>query len=188
MQEIQKTIEGILPTKTSKIIVFDIETQKGFHEISNITQMGVAVAVSCDCITGEYKYYTEDNVQELIEELFNADTVIGYNIISFDYPVLTGYTNRDFSTIKTIDMMRIAQKALGFRPKLDNLVTETLGVSKTADGLQSLRWFKEGKIDLIKEYCHSDVRLTKELYEFGRDNGFIYANNRGSKVKLPIVW
>ncbi|HBH17714.1 MAG TPA: hypothetical protein DDX14_01985, partial [Cyanobacteria bacterium UBA9579] len=104
MQEIQKTIDGILPTKTSKTIVFDIETQKGFHEINNITQMGVAVAVSCDCITGEYKYYTEDNIQELIEELFNADTVIGYNIISFDYPVLKGYTNRDFSTIKTIDM------------------------------------------------------------------------------------
>ncbi|OGI22002.1 MAG: hypothetical protein A2287_10465 [Candidatus Melainabacteria bacterium RIFOXYA12_FULL_32_12] len=188
MQEIQLQLGNILENKTSRIIVFDIETQKGFDEIRNIPEMKVAVAVSCDCSTGKYKYYTEDNVSELIEELFSADTVIGYNVISFDYCVLKGYTSRDFNTIKTIDMMRIAQVALGFRPKLDNLVTATLEVSKTADGLQSLRWFKEDKIDLIKEYCHADVRLTKELYEFGRDNGFIYANNRGSKVKVPIVW
>jgi DEAD/DEAH box helicase domain-containing protein len=174
--------------KTSKILVFDIETQKGFDETRNIPDMRVAVAVSCDCLTGEYKCYTEENVNELIEELFSADTVIGYNIINFDYSVLKRYTDRDFSAIKTVDMMRIVQSSLGFRPKLDNLVTATLGASKTADGLQSLRWFKEGKIDKIIEYCHQDVKLTKELYEFGKTNGYIWANNRGSKEKVSIIW
>ena len=119
MQEVQNGFGDLAEqsSKVSKILVFDIETQKGFHEIRNISEMGVAVAVSCDCITGEYKCYTEDNVSELIDELFAADVVIGYNIISFDYNVLKGYTDRDFSTIKTIDMMRIAQRAIGFRPK-----------------------------------------------------------------------
>lgn len=174
--------------QVSKKLVFDIETQKGFDEVRNISEMRVAAAVSCDCTTGEFKYYTEDSVSELIDDLFSSDTVIGYNIIHFDYSVLKGYTGRNFNQIKTVDMMRIVQKSLGFRPKLDNLLSATLGTKKTADGLQSLRWFKEGKMDKIIEYCHHDVRLTKELYEFGKENGFIWANNRGDKVKVPIVW
>ena len=174
--------------KMSKIIVFDIETQRGFNETRNISEMGLAIAVSCELNSQEYKYYTEENVQDLINDLLVADTVIGYNIIHFDYKVLKGYTDKSFSNVNTIDMMQIAQKAIGFRPKLDNLVQATLEAKKTADGLQSLIWYKQGKIDLIKEYCYHDVRLTKELYEFGRDNGFIYALTWSGKNKVPIQW
>lgn len=171
-----------------KVLVFDIETQKGFHEIASISDMGVAVAVAYDCLSDKYKVFTEDNVDELVSEIFNADVVVGYNIINFDYSVLKGYTNKDFSSLKTIDMMRIVQKGLGFRPKLDNLTSATLGASKSADGLQSLRWYKQGQIDKIIEYCHMDVKLTKELYEFGKNNGYVLANNKGTIVEVPIKW
>jgi DEAD/DEAH box helicase domain-containing protein len=175
--------------QASNILVFDIETQRGFGEISNISEMGVAVAVSCSCNTQEFKYFTEDNIQELIDDIFNADIVVGYNIINFDYSVLKGYTDKDFSRIKTIDMMRIVQKSLGFRPKLDNLLEATFGEKKTADGLQSLRWWKQGKINLIKEYCYHDVRLTASLYEFGRQNGFVYGKNKfGTKAQIQVKW
>ncbi len=191
MQELtggSENLKDLTNVNSQKILVFDIETQKGFHEIKTISDMRVAVAVACDCTTNEYKCYTEENVNDLIEEIFSSDIVIGYNVINFDYKVLQGYTQRSFYPVKTVDMMRIVQKSLGFRPKLDNLVTATLDVSKSADGLQSLKWFKQGRIDLIKEYCHKDVSLTKGLYEFGRDNGFVYCDNWGSKIKVPVQW
>jgi len=171
------------------VLVFDVETQRGFNEIRNISEMGLAVAVSCDCKNAEYKYYTEENVLELVEDIFNADVVVGYNCISFDYAVLMGYTDKNFSSIKTIDMMRIVQRSLGFRPKLDNLLEATFGEKKTADGLQSLRWYKQGRLDLIKEYCYHDVRLTTALYEFGRDNGYIWAKNKGGiRAQVQVSW
>jgi DEAD/DEAH box helicase domain-containing protein len=178
-----------IPDLKQNVLVFDIETQRGFNEIRSISDMGVAVAVSCNCSNTEYKYYTEDNVQELIDDIFNADVVVGYNCIHFDYTVLKGYTDKDFSSIKTIDMMQIVQRSLGFRPKLDNLLEATFGEKKTADGLQSLRWYKQGKIDLIKEYCYHDVRLTTALYEFGRDNGYVWVRNKsGLRVQVQITW
>lgn len=188
MQEVKADIRQNIEQELN-ILVFDIETQKGFDEISNISEMGVAVAVSCSSLTQDYKYFTENNVQELITDLFNADYVVGYNIINFDYSVLKGYTNKDFNTIKTIDMMRIVQKSLGFRPKLDNLLEATFGEKKTADGLQSLRWFKQGRIDLIKEYCYHDVRLTKALYDFGKENGFVWGKNKfGTRAQIQVKW
>ena len=43
--------------------------------------------------------------------------------------------------------------------------------ARTRDAMQ---WWKEGKIDEIKKYCEQDVNVTKQLYEFGRDNGQLF--------------
>lgn len=179
---------SLLGNQNQKVIVFDIETQRGFDDTKFIKDMGVAAAVSYELGADEYKIFTEDNVPELIEELFNADVVVGYNIIQFDYNVLKGYADRDYKSINTIDMMRLVEKPLGFRPKLNNLTNATLGASKSADGLQSLEWYRQGKINKVIEYCQQDVKVTKDLYVFGRDNGFVYANNRGDIVKVPVEW
>jgi len=182
----QLKLNGLEPVK--RTLVFDIETQRGFGETRQISEMGVAAAVSYDCLAREYKVYTEENIQELIEDIFNSDIVVGYNVIQFDYNVLKGYTNRDFKTLKTVDMMRIVEKPLGFRPKLNNLVAATLGESKSADGLQSLIWYRQGKIDKVIEYCKQDVKVTKDLYEFGRDNGFVLATTLQGQVRVPVEW
>lgn len=171
-----------------KIVVFDIETQKSFAEISAIQEMRVAAAVLYSYTEDKYKIYTEENVQELIKELLDADVIVGYNHIHFDFKVLNGYTDKTFNNIDSVDMMRHAQKSIGFRPKLNNLVSATLGESKSADGLQSLQWFKEGKINKVIEYCQQDVKVTKELYEFGRDNGFIYNEGFNGKQKITVNW
>ena len=171
-----------------KIIVFDLETQKGFHETKHINEMLVAVGVSYDFKAKEYKIFTEENIQELIGDIFSADLIVGYNIVNFDYNVLKGYTNKSFRVLKTLDIMKHVEKPLGFRPKLNNLVEATLGEAKSADGLQSLQWFKEGKIQKIIEYCQQDVKVTKNLYEFGKENGFVYANSWGSKIQVPVMW
>ena len=132
--------------------------------------------------------YTESNVQELVDDIFSSDAVVGFNIIILIIKYCKVTRTENFSTVNSIDMMKLVQKPLGFRPKLDNLTSSTLGATKTANGLQSLIWFKERKINKIMEYCYNDVKLTKELYEHGRDKGYIFAQSRGELVKVYINW
>lgn len=60
------------------------------------------------------------------------------------------------------------------RFKLNDIAKATLQMEKNADGLKAAEWYREGKIDEIKKYCEQDVRVTKELYEYGRKNNLLY--------------
>ena len=62
--------------------------------------------------------------------------------------------------------MASIKQALGRRLALNNVAQASLGISKSADGLQAYAWWKEGKIDEIKKYCIQDVKVTKNLYEY----------------------
>jgi DEAD/DEAH box helicase domain-containing protein len=77
---------------------------------------------------------------------------------------------------------------LGHRVKLDSVAKSTLGTSKSADGLQSLQWFKEGKMDLIKEYCQQDVKVTMDVFEYGVKNKHVNIDNFGTAKKVPVEW
>ena len=37
------------------------------------------------------------------------------------------------------------------------------------------------------EYCKADVDLTRRLFEFGRDHGYLlYRDSQGRSVRLPV--
>ena len=64
-----------------------------------------------------------------------------------------------------------------------------MGVEKTAEGLQAIRWFKEGKLIEIAEYCCYDVKITKLVHEYGVSNKqLFYTNKFGSKLSVPVGW
>ena len=66
---------------------------------------------------------------------------------------------------------------------------ETLGEPKSGDGLQSLAWVREGRFDLVEEYCRRDVMLTARLFARGRSEGFLlYRNRENRRVRLPVSW
>jgi len=104
--------------------------------------------------------------------------------------VLQGYTpGIDLAQLPTLDMMVEIQKRLGFRLKLDMLATATLQTGKSADGLQAVRWWREGRIDELFDYCQQDVEVTYRLYEFGKQNRFLQYFDRQYKLKrVPIAW
>ena len=126
--------------------------------------MRVALAVVWDSADNAYHTFREGQIKELIAKLAEADLVVGFNVIRFDYQVLRGYTDMDFAELPTFDLLDAVHARLGFRVSLGHLGEETLGEPKSADGLQSLKWWKEGRIDEIGEYCLRDVRATGELY------------------------
>ena len=64
-----------------------------------------------------------------------------------------------------------------------------LGAEKTAEGMQAIRWFKDGKLIEIAEYCCYDVKLTKLVHEYGLRHRQLHYNNRfGKKLTVPVNW
>ena len=115
--------------------------------------------------------------------------MVGFNSRRFDYTVLSGYTGEDYArTLPTLDLLDTMVERLGRRVSLDHLTKETLGAGKTADGLQSLQWVKEGRFDLIEEYCRRDVELLRDLYLFGRREGYVVIAERSGRIKVPVDW
>lgn len=70
-------------------------------------------------------------------------------------------------------MLEQVRRTLGFRVSLDALAKATLRESKSADGLQSVRWWNASKVDLVAKYCRTDVELTKRLHEYACRNGYL---------------
>ncbi|MCB0327432.1 MAG: ribonuclease H-like domain-containing protein [Bdellovibrionales bacterium] len=174
-----------------RILYFDLETLRSADEVggwSNIKGMGMACGVCFDTKDKEYKVFRESEVQDLIDLLRCADLVVGFNHIRFDYEVLRGYSAFDFNLLPSFDMLVDLKERLGHRIKLDSLAKATLGQQKSADGLQSLRWVKEGKMDQVIEYCKQDVKVTKNVFEYGRDHEHVIVDKMGSPSKIRVEW
>lgn len=178
-----------------KIVYFDLETQLSATEVggwtaANVRKMRMSVGVTYSNQDARYRIYAESDVQELIEELRRADLVVGYNIVGFDLHVLAGYDSLFLpEQLCCLDLMVEVQKVILRRVSLDNLSSATLGIKKTADGLQALRWFRQGQLLKIAEYCCYDVKITRLLHEFGRMHKCVYYFDRDKrKVKVPVNW
>lgn len=174
-------------------IVFDVETKRSFDEVGGRTFFDkLGVSVVCAYVYGEDKYlsFEEHEIPAFEKLLLSAGRVIGFNIHYFDLPVLKPYLALNTKTLPTLDLMEAVEDGVGFRVSLDNLAETTLGARKSGDGLQALRWYKEGKIEEIKKYCLKDVELTRNLYEFGLKNGHIlfYSRDAGGRVAIPVAW
>lgn len=172
------------------IVYFDVETQRSFDEVGgreHIRDLRLSVAVTYSTADGAYRHYTEATVADLIAELKAADLVVGFNVLNFDYEVLRAYTDDALTEIQTVDLLDHLHRRLGFRVSLDNLASTTLGASKSADGLQAVRWFKEGRIQEITDYCQQDVEVTRKLYEYGRQFKHVKFRDRNYRVQTAAV-
>ncbi|MGC6458717.1 MAG: ribonuclease H-like domain-containing protein [Akkermansiaceae bacterium] len=181
-------------------VYFDLETQRSFGDVggsANKDKMGMSVGVTFSTHTGKYQIFGEDDVDELVDQLIKADLVVGFNHVQFDYPVLQAYTIYDLAT-QTVncDMMLDLEKVLGHRLKLDALAQASLNSSKTADGLDALKWWQLYKktgdqqhLMNIAEYCCYDVKVTKEVYEYGLEHGMVkYADRNGNPLDVEAPW
>ncbi|MGV3662469.1 MAG: ribonuclease H-like domain-containing protein [Prosthecobacter sp.] len=175
------------------IVYFDLETRRTANDVGgwgNKHKMGISVAVTFSTKLNEYMIYTEDEAGALIDQLRRADLVVGFNHISFDYEVLMGHSIFDFrDQLRSLDMLVDLEKALGHRIKLDAVAAATLGTGKTADGLDALRWWQQGEVAKIAEYCCYDVKVTKCVYEYGAQHGHVkYHDRNGREQTAKVNW
>ena len=174
------------------IVYFDLESQKLFEEVGgrDASKLLLACGVTWSTQRNDFAVYWEQDAAALIAELKAADKVIGFNTINFDYEVLKPYAPTvNFRSLRSVDMLQDIFRTLNFRLSLDSIAKATLGTTKTADGVQSVEWYRNGELDKVAEYCKADVDITRRVYEFGRDNGFVYYYSKlGSKLKVAINW
>ena len=175
-----------------RILYFDLETQKSADDVGgwgNIHDMKLAVGVVWDSCEQEYFSYLEGAASQLVKKLQTADLVVGFNVKKFDYGVLQPYADFDLDEITTFDMLIDVNKKLGHRLSLNHLAENTLNAAKSADGLVSLQWYKEGKIDKIIEYCKQDVEITRDLFLYGESHGYVkYSTRSGVAKDLKVDW
>lgn len=174
------------------IVYFDLETQKSAEEVGGwnaISKMKMSIGVTFSTATGKYNIYPEEDVGLLIRELQKADLIVGFNTLRFDYEVLHGYTPFDLTQLPSLDILVDVQQVVQRRLSLESLAKATLGLEKTADGMQAIKWFREGKLIEIAEYCCYDVKITKLLHEFGKKYKKVYYVDKfGHRLEIPVNW
>jgi DEAD/DEAH box helicase domain-containing protein len=169
-------------------IIFDIETKNAFADVGKMDPALLDIAIVCiwDSNTNTYSSYLEEELPKLWPILEQSDMLIGYNSDHFDIPLLNKYYPGDITKIKSLDILKEIKNSLGRRLRLDSVAEATLGEGKSADGLQSIRWWKEGKIDLIREYCIHDVKITKDVYDYARKNNKLLYKDLGRTREIPL--
>jgi DEAD/DEAH box helicase domain-containing protein len=170
-------------------VVFDIETSNSFADVGkyDASLLKVSLVGLYSYAEDQYLHFMEEDLPKLWRYLESADRVIGYNLYGFDYKVLNTYYPGDLNQLPTLDLMAVIADRLGRRIKLDDVAHGSLGVGKSGNGLQAIEYFRRGEIDKLREYCLQDVRVTKDVYEFGRDNGFVKFKDRiGGDVKVEV--
>jgi DEAD/DEAH box helicase domain-containing protein len=181
-----------ISARAPRVMVFDLETLRSAGEVggwSQIGAMGMACGVVHDSLDDGYHVFGEPEASALADFLAAADLVVGFNHVKFDYAVLAPYTKRDLHKLPSFDILLDVERRLGFRLKLQTLAGATLNEGKSADGMQSLRWVKEGRMDRVREYCRKDVEVTRRLFEYGlREGRLLYFDRGGEPVVLPVDW
>lgn len=180
------------------VVYFDLETQRSFNDVrGDKSKMGVSVAVTYSTKAERYFIYGEEEMDALVEQLRQADLVVGHNHLEFDYPVLQKYTILELAEqTVNLDTMLDLQRITGRRWKLDTVASASLGLGKSASGVDALKWWQSYKksgdpqhlID-IAEYCAVDVKVTKGVYEYGVINGHVKIDNgNGEPLNVEVDW
>ncbi|QQG44918.1 MAG: WYL domain-containing protein [Candidatus Sungiibacteriota bacterium] len=175
-------------------LVIDIETKKSFAEVGgekNIRELGISVAGVYSYAKDAFFAFEEQELPKLEDLLSDTGHIIGFNINHFDIPVMEPYLDGvSFAKFAVTDMFEDAVNFLGHRVGLDGLAKATLGSGKTGHGLEALEWFKQGRIEEVKKYCLDDVRLTRDLYEYGKKHDHLLFESfiDGKIHSIPVSW
>src|SRR3984893_12214554 len=177
----------ILFRETEKEIFVDIETLRLSREVeggcSKIEQFGLAVAVTWDA-QNRFRRWFEPDVKALIFELGGFARIVSFNGDRFAFEVLRGYHSVGNLVPRSFDLLADLHRKLGFRIKLEDLARETLGHQKTGNGLEIVKWWRDGRKEEVCEYCENDVQLLVDLVEFARKKKYVVVN----KKLLPVEW
>lgn len=175
----------------SREIVLDIETRDTFQDVGayNPTLLHVSLVGVYFYETDTFESFLMEDLPKLWPRLELADRIIGYNIISFDFPCLQTLYRGTLAHLPTLDLLVEIEKRIGFRIKLDDVAQATLGVGKSGTGLMAVEYWKKGEIDKLREYCLQDVKVTRDVYEAAKKTGEIFfLDKQGQKrtIALPL--
>ena len=112
-----------------KIMVLDVETRYSADDVggwNNADKMGVSIAVLFDGET--YQAFTQDELSTMFTIMKQADIIIGFNTLNFDYKVLQPFCSYDLWSLPSLDLLYEIKKRLNYRVSLDNLASSTFNI------------------------------------------------------------
>jgi DEAD/DEAH box helicase domain-containing protein len=187
--------EDVVPSslflKHRHFLVIDIETQNLVQDVGgwdHIDKLKISVACAYDSKTDQFLSFREHELKNL-NDLCEERLVIGYNIRGFDLLVMQAY-GLDLKRLDVFDIMYDLETLTRQRfLKLEAVARGTLGAGKSADGLMAVEWWKKGEIQKIIDYCLQDVKVTRDVFQFGRQNGFVRIQRSEEKItEVPVQW
>lgn len=170
-------------------VVLDLETQYSFREKGkDPRRLKISVVGLYDYNDDQFKAFFEDELSRLFPILENSSLIIGFNLKKFDLPVLAPYYVSNVSKFPVLDLLDDIRKSIGKRIPLDELTKETLGEKKSGHGFLALDFYRKGELEKLKKYCLNDVRLTRDLYEFGKREGRIFYLSGRGREEIRVNW
>lgn len=174
-------------------VFLDVETQKTFDEVGGFLPQQLGISFVGVCVregysgAGEFIGYFEKDLPKLWPLLETADVVVGFNIVNFDVETLRPYYSSDPNNWSVLDLLVRFKDSAGHRISLDSIAKETLGMGKTGDGLDAIRYYRTGQFRELAQYCLHDVAITRDVYDYGRTNSSIkYVNKWNRKIEVPV--
>ncbi len=174
-------------------VVLDVETKKTFEEVGGYFPDRLGVSFVGVCVRegqsgpGEMKSFFEDDLPNLFPLLEKADVVIGFNIDGFDMQTLLPHYTGEITSIPTLDLMMRIKNSAGHRIGLDAVAQETLGIGKSGNGLDAIKYYQTQNWEALEKYCLKDVSVTRDLYDHGLRNGQVKFRNKWNRlIECPV--
>lgn len=174
-------------------IVLDLETQRSFDEVEgrNFEKLGVSLVGIYRYDLDRYESFRESELPSLEPILASCTRIIGFNTHRFDFPVLQPYfQNLRLAKLPGLDLLEELEKILGHRVSLNSVAQATLDVGKGGSGLDAIRYYRSGDFESLEKYCLQDVRLTKDVFEFGKKFGHLYylSKDGSHRLEAKVAW
>ncbi len=177
-------------------VFFDVETKSFFDEsgASKPEELGVSIVSlyrrtldeNFKEIEGKMHSFWEAEFEKMWPLFLDAKRIIGFNSIRFDVPALKPYSPSFFPKLPHFDILQEVRNSFGKRASLDSIAKETLGIAKIDNGANAVLYFKKGdpkSLSLLKKYCEADVDITKKIYDFGLQNGYLKLKDHWNNIQ-----
>lgn len=180
-------IQKMIPPKTGDLLP-DVKYCKGW---TDYVGMGLACLSLYDYARDEYHVFDEFELEEIQRRFDKADVIIGFNILSFDNNILAAY-NLKIQPNKCYDLLVEIAKAAGTPNNFKGLSLESIcqvnfGIGKSENGADAPKLYQFGNFGRLFNYCMSDVRLTKKIFDRINSTGHIInpRDNKWIRVNRP---
>ena len=174
-------------------LVFDIETKNSFQDVggeNNIEKLEASIIGVYSYNQDKYFCFDENEFAQFGAMLKQASLLVGFSSKHFDVPVLKKYFNFNIAAIPHYDILEEIQKVYGRRIGLGLLANANVGENKTSHGLEAIAMYRNKEFARLKEYCLQDVKLTKNIFELIKNQGYLWIpqKNIPQMEKVNLVY
>ena len=153
-------------------IILDIEPRNHLKRDcgGDVSKLRIGIAGIKFLEQYKFLFFDEANIDGLRNVLFDADEIIGFNLVGhngLDYKMLENYgISTESLILKTFDLMTLMIRVFGSykNMSLDNIVKNTFGVKKKKTRRANYKLIQSNRIDEVKNNLKHELKLIEKLY------------------------